>query len=156
MDSCDADLIVCIFDDNRYETTPFSNHLRHTLDCLHFIAAQRQGINTLVGQHDKLHQVNRICTFTQDAALRSALTTTFEETFHILKIAHFCIGCEGLSRVKQFAVTCKDVSYLALGNGHERRHPHHILNGHQIVQTTAQHPRFKTCFTVQSDKSALD
>ena len=53
----------------------------------HILAAERQGIDPFIGEHDELHQVDGIRAFTQDAALRSALTAILQKSFHILKIA---------------------------------------------------------------------
>src|ERR1700752_91290 len=110
MDGGYADLVIRILDNDRDKTVAFSDYLRHALDGLHFIAAERQGINAFVGQDDKLHQVDGIGAFTQDAALRSALAAIPEKGLHILKIKSSLIRGERLGRLEQFAVTCEDVA----------------------------------------------
>ena len=69
MNGCDADLIIGIFDDDREKSAALGDYLCHTLNNLHIIAAERQGINTLICQHNELHQVDGIRSFTQDPAL---------------------------------------------------------------------------------------
>ncbi len=155
MDGYNTDRVVGIFDHYRPETLPLCNHISHAADGVSFFTAEGEAIDPFLGDDDELDQVDGVRTFTQDAPLRSALSAVLEEITHILEILGNGIGGQHLSRVQWTSVTGKDVADLALGNGHQRHHVDDVLEGHQVMQTAAQHIRLVTCFAVQGNKSAF-
>ncbi len=133
MDGGDADLVVCILDDDRDKSVPLGDHVRHLLDHIHIFAAQGQRVDASVGEHNELYQVDRVGTLTEYTPLRSALTAVLEKTFHILEVAYICTRSERLCGVQQFTVTSKDVTNLSLRDGHEGSGMNNILNRHQVM-----------------------
>ncbi len=121
MDGHNADLVIRILDHDGVKTVALGDDIGHALDHLGVFAAERQGVDALIGDDDELHQVDRVRPFTQDPALRAALTAVLEKTLHILEILRFLVGGEHLGGIEKTAVTGKDVADLALGNGHQGR-----------------------------------
>ena len=90
--NCDnADGVICIFDDHRAESAALRNDFCHAADGIAFLPAEGQRVNAFFRDDDELHQVERVGAFTQDAALRTALSAVLEKAFHILKILHHVI-----------------------------------------------------------------
>src|SRR5215211_5076372 len=88
VDGRNTNLIVCVLDNDGDKPIAFGDHIRHLLDHIHIFAAKRQGIDASIGEDDELNKVDRVRTFTEDAALGSTLTTILQKSFYILKIDH--------------------------------------------------------------------
>ena len=133
----DTDLVVSILDDHRPEAAALGNHFGHITDGFGLFLAERDGVNPFLGDDDELHQVDGVRAFTQDAALRAALSAILKETFHILKILDSGVGGQHLGWFKLTAVTGEHIADLTLGNGHQRHSVDYVLDRHQVMQTTA-------------------
>ena len=118
VNSDDTNRVISILDNYRAEATPLGDHFGHITDGFGFFLAERNSVNPFIGNDDELHQVNGIGAFAQDAALWAALSAVSQETFHILKIMDGSIGRQHLGRFQLLTVTGKDISDLALRNGH--------------------------------------
>ncbi|MPM51625.1 hypothetical protein SDC9_98375 [bioreactor metagenome] len=72
----DADFVVAALDDDRPESSPLPELLGHTRDRSFFgSCAHRQIVNLCFGDNNELREVERICTFTDDAPLGALLAS---------------------------------------------------------------------------------
>ncbi|MPM88034.1 hypothetical protein SDC9_135135 [bioreactor metagenome] len=151
-----ADCIVGVFNNHWAETTARFDDLGHVLDDNFIITVERQKVHPLFSNDDELGQVESIGTLTQDLALRTLLTTIGQEMSHILEIIGGGIGGQHLHGAQRYTITCKNVTDLPLGDGHQWGDMNHILDGDQVVQAATQHIWLITSLAVQRDKAALD
>ena len=75
---------------------------------------------------------------------------------NVLELARGGGAGERLGRRERLTVTREDVADLALGNGDEPRLVDAVLEGQEVVETTAQEVRLVAGLAVQRDEAALD
>ena len=83
------------------------------------------------------------------------MSATFHEVDYILKVTGGHIRSQHLSRFERRTVACENISDLALGDRHQRRDVNRVLNGHPVMQTTAQHLRLEAGLAVQGDQAGF-
>ncbi len=150
------DQVVRVLDHHRREALAFFDNRGHVLDHHLVVPAERQVIDLFFGNNDKLRQVDRECTFTQDLTLRTTLTAMSQKVGHILKIMRGSIGSQHLHRAQRFAIPCKNIADFALSDGDQWFNVHPVLDGHQEVQTTAEHVGLIARFPIQGDKARFE
>ena len=109
-------------DDDRGEPVTRHQGLLHRFEFGAFLTvAGANHFDFGMRNHNELRQVDGIGPFTQNAALRTALSTVLKEATHILEVIgfghHFT---QGLRRNQRLTITRKHVRDLSLRNGNER------------------------------------
>ncbi|OQA13936.1 MAG: hypothetical protein BWY63_03317 [Chloroflexi bacterium ADurb.Bin360] len=149
----DASKVVGVFDYHGAESISLGDDLCHVVNNGIFGAVQRQVVDALLRDYDELRQVDGIRAFAENLPLRSPLSAAAQEVLHILEIIRGDIAGEGLCCRQWYAIAGKDVADAPLRDGNQWFDVDPVLDGEEIVQTTAQHVRLITRFAVQRDEA---
>ena len=152
----DADHVVGILDDHRFEAAAALDQLRHCRKERRVVRVQRDRVIALRGQHDELREIERIGALAQDLALRAFLTAIFEKGARLLEVVGVDVGGERLCRSEGNAVAREDIADLTLRDRHQRLAMHAILERHEEMIAAAQHLRLKAGLAVERDQSIPD
>ncbi len=152
----DADRVFTVADDNRVKTVALGNDIGHFLEQRGVGIVKLDAVDAVVGDNDELCQVERVGALAQDLALRAFLAAGLQEVARVLEIRRRDIAGKRLCRVQRCAVARKDITDLALRNGHQRLDMQTVLERQEEVKAAAQNGRLETGFAFQRDQAAGD
>ena len=150
MNRHDADHVVGVLDDNRFETIPQFNRLAHLVERV-LVSTDIERIDLVTGHHHEQCCVERIDALPDDLALRAALPAAGEKSPGVLEKHAVRRSGERLARRQRLAIARIDVGEALHRN--QLLPVDAVLPRREEVQASSDKIGLKTCLFAQRHES---